>query len=280
MTKVQILLNGKAGTHIPIQDRGLQYGHGLFETIAWRGNVLELWSEHMDRLCKGCARLLLPAPDTELLKTEALSLCYSLDCATIKITITSGESGRGYLTPRPVKPNRIVSCYVSNGSQCYNQLQSIAVTICKTRLATPAIQPGLKHLNRLEQVLAREEWANDEPFKEGLMLDTTGNVVSGTMSNVFFVKNAQIYTNAIQQCGIQGVMRDFIIKLAVGLGVNVISTQFKLQELLVADEIFISNSLIKIQAVEAVNSSGYLAPGPITQKLWEQLQQQLSSVTP
>ncbi len=276
MTKVQVLLNGKVGTQIQIQDRGLQYGHGLFETIAWRENVLELWGEHMNRLCKGCARLMIPIPDIEQLKTEALSLCHTLVQATIKITITGGESDRGYLNPSPVKSNRIVSCYVSNESQCYNQLQSIAVIICKTRLAAPAILAGVKHLNRLEQIFAREEWANDDKIKEGLMLDTAENVVSGTMSNVFFVKNAQIYTNAIEQCGIQGVMRDFIIKLAEGLGVNVICTQFTLQELLAADEIFISNSLIKIQAVATVNASEYLAPGPITQKLWEQLQQHLS----
>jgi len=287
MDRLRVLVNGKVTDQIHVQDRGLQYGHGVFETIAWRENVLELWPAHMRRLNKGCTQLFIPLPDSEQLKSEALSLCSELDHAIIKIMITCGQSQRGYLIP-DVQANRIVSCDVANKEQ-YDQLKSIAVTICNTRLAPQMKLAGLKHMNRLEQILARQEWRaqstkellQEEPhYQEGLMLDYEGHVISGTMSNLFFVKDAQLFTSTLALCGVQGVMRNFIIAIAQGMGLKVHSSLYNLQEVLEAEEVFMTNSLIKISAVNAIQATqqavtNFNAPGPVTVKLWNQLQQNI-----
>ncbi len=281
MSNIRSLVNGLAGDQINIQDRGLQYGHGVFETIAWRENKLELWNAHMERLCKSCMRLFIPIPDIKQLESEALLLCHQYDRAIIKITITCGESERGYLTPAEVRPNRIVSCTIIDHPQ-NEALESIAVKICSTRLAPQATLAGLKHLNRLEQVLARQEWREvhkERGYEEGLMLDYAGHVISGTMSNVYFARGGQIYTSKLDLCGVQGVMRSFIMSLAAKMQLTVNVGEYDLQEVLAADEVFISNSLIKIKAVKAIEGTKLVAPGPVTLELWEQLQQNLIKET-
>lgn len=273
MGKPVFLVNGKTSEQVNVRDRGLQYGHGLFETIAYRNKSLELWNAHIARLQTGCQRLFIPLPDIELLKTEALSLCQETDQGILKIVVTSGESERGYLTPKNVITNRILSFFPESNEQDYSALQNISVTLCNTRLAAQPALAGLKHLNRLEQILAREEWRgnNTAVYKEGILLDFEGSVISGTMSNLFFVKDNQLYTSDLANCGIQGVMRDFILGLANKMNHVVNIGQFTLQNVMDADEIFLTNSLIKIYAVKAIDSKSFSAPGPLTLKLWDRI---------
>jgi 4-amino-4-deoxychorismate lyase len=148
-----ILLNGIPQTHIEISDRGLQYGDGLFETISvYNGKAIFL-AQHIDRLTASCQRLLIPAPDLDTLHAEIKQLCQGVEQAVLKIIITRGSGGRGYRQPDTIQASRILSLHpFPNYPDSYQQ-QGITARFCDTRLGLNPTLAGMKHLNRLEQVL-------------------------------------------------------------------------------------------------------------------------------
>uniref|UniRef100_A0A8W7Q075 Aminodeoxychorismate lyase n=1 Tax=Anopheles coluzzii TaxID=1518534 RepID=A0A8W7Q075_ANOCL len=113
---------------------------------------------------------------------------------------------------------------------------------CQPRLA------GIKHLNRLENVLARSEWA-DPDIHEGLMLDTRGLLVEATMSNVYLVTGQQILTPRLDQNGVQGMLRDWLFAHAPQLGYQLSEAELAPAQLHAADAVFLSNSLIGLWPV-------------------------------
>jgi 4-amino-4-deoxychorismate lyase len=124
----------------------------------------------------------------------------------------------------------------------------VELRVCATRLAEQPQLAGLKHLNRLEQVLARREWSGSVP-QEGLMLDTAGRVMGGTMSNVFARIAGQLVTPSVDRCGVAGVVRATVLTLAESLGMDCLQRELALEELLEAEEIFLTNALIGIWPV-------------------------------
>ncbi|MFK8066720.1 MAG: aminodeoxychorismate lyase [Gammaproteobacteria bacterium] len=271
-----ILVNGEYSADVSIKDRGLQYGHGLFETIAIKNGQLEYWDKHTARLIRGCQQLLISPPDPVLLKKEALLLTdqFSSDQkfqAVLKITVTCGEGGRGYKTPDPQNPTRILS--ISKWLYPEKNIEPVVIRLCKSRLSSNATLSGIKHLNRLEQVLARSEWS-DPDIAEGIMLNGANHVIEGTMSNLFFVKNNTLCTPDLTQSGIQGIMREVILELANQSGFQTSIDNFTLTDIFEADELFLSNSLIKIWPVKtliAKETITYNSPGDLTKNLISEL---------
>ncbi len=271
-----ILVNGKYSTNISAKDRGLQYGHGLFETIAITNRQLEYWDRHTARLIRGCQQLLIDPPDLILLKKEALQLAdqFSLDKqgkAVLKITITCGKGGRGYRTPASQNSTRILS--ISDWPYLDENIDPVVIRLCETRLSLNCRLAGIKHLNRLEQVMARSEWLGTN-IAEGIMLNDADHVIEGTMSNLFFVKNNSLCTPQITQSGIQGIMREVILELASKLNIKTSIDDFTLTDIKYADELFLCNSLIKIWPVKNLitdETTTYNDPGNITEKLMLQL---------
>jgi 4-amino-4-deoxychorismate lyase len=234
-----ILVNGIAQTQINITDRGFQYGDGLFETIAVFNGKPCFLNRHLERLTRGCQRLKLPAPDLNLLQTEINQLCQHADLAVLKIIITRGSGGRGYRQPEPIQTTRVLSLHpFPNYPEDYKQ-NGITTRFCQARLGLNPTLAGLKHLNRLEQVLARAEWQDE--VMEGIMLDICDRVIEGTMSNLFYVKNNQLYTAKLTQSGVAGIIRNLIIEQH-----SVIEHDYTTNELLIADELFICNAVIGI----------------------------------
>ncbi len=246
------LLNGERRHCIEVSDRGFQYGDGLFETIEVLGGKPLFFTQHLKRLQKGCERLLIPPPDLALLAAEAAQLCAEADRAVLKIIITRGSGGRGYRQPDPVVPTRLLSLHPFPVYPDYLQADGIVARFCRQRLATNPALAGIKHMNRLEQVLARAEWRDDDVY-EGLMLDYNDHVVEGTMTNLFFVKNEVLHTPDLSNCGIAGIVREIVIDLANRNNIVVLEQQFEKQCVLEADEVFVTNSVIGIWPIKRID---------------------------
>ncbi|MEJ2179495.1 MAG: aminodeoxychorismate lyase [Gammaproteobacteria bacterium] len=249
------LINGKAVNQVPVTDRGLQYGDGVFETLrVERGSFLH-WGEHMARLQMGCQRLHLPLPDIAVLKSEAEQLIgqdSQSENAIVKIIITRGSGQRGYALPEPQAPTRILALYPLPDYPKSYWATGVKTTICKTRLACNRRLAGIKHLNRLEQILARSEWEDSE-IVEGIMLDKDQHVIEGTMSNLFWFNEDKLCTSDLSECGVEGVMRKQILQLAKELQLPVMISHYFIEDLLSADEIFITNSIYGIWPVRQID---------------------------
>lgn len=245
------LLNGESRHLVDVSDRGFQYGDGLFETLEiLQGKALFL-DRHLQRLTHGCQRLLLPPPDWQILQQETQQLISHTEHGVLKIIITRGSGGRGYRQPEPIVPTRLLSLHPYPQYPDTLQTQGISVRFCNQLLSINPSLAGIKHLNRLEQVLARAEW-QDDAIQEGLMLDSYGHVIEGTMSNLFIVKNAVLYTPALTQSGIAGIVRQLVLEFAEQLSLSVSIQSLDKEQLLAADEVFVTNSVIGIWPVKQI----------------------------
>jgi 4-amino-4-deoxychorismate lyase len=147
--------------------------------------------------------------------------------------------------------------------------QGVAVRMCDMRLGHNPRLAGIKHLNRLEQVLARQEW-DDTGIMEGLLLDSGNNLVEGTMSNLFLVRDGVLLTPDLQRCGVAGIMRSQLLALADQLSINTEVCQLGMADLQAAEEVFICNSLIGIWPVISIDDRKYTR-GIITSRLQDLL---------
>ena len=266
----QTLINGVPRRTVDVGDRGLHYGDGLFETVAVRDGRPLLWARHLQRLVAGCRRLGIEAPSGDELEREAGRLCRGLERAVLKVIVTRGGGGRGYRPPHRGAATRIVSTHPWPDHARSHSLEGVTLRVCRTRLAVGHPLAGLKHLNRLEQVLARAEW-DDPLIPEGLMLDHDGRLIGGTMSNVFLVKGDRLITPDVSGSGVAGVMRGALLELAHGAGVTPVVRALCLEELETADELFVCNSLMGLWPVKAVDAGRRLQPGPVTRRLAERM---------
>jgi 4-amino-4-deoxychorismate lyase len=259
------LVNGENRGNIDISDRGFQYGDGLFETIAvFKGKPL-FFQQHLSRLFKGCERLRIPAPEQSLLESEARQLTSTVDSAVLKLMVTRGSGGRGYRQPDQILPTRVFSLHPFPEYPPHFQSDGVVTRFCEQRLASNPALAGVKHMNRLEQILARAEW-DDDSIQEGLMFDYQDHVIEGTMSNLFWVKNGILHTPELSSCGIKGILRELVINFATTHNIGVLEKQFDKHSLLKADEVFITNSVIGIRPVKQLNEQCFKV-GRITRRM-------------
>lgn len=268
-----ILVNGEAVETISINDRGLHYGDGLFETMAVRNRKVCYWEDHWLRLVLGCEKLSINLPDKENLEKEINILCNdkSETQFVIKLIITRGTGQRGYGFKEKQQITRVLNTYPWPNYPERFQTEGVAVRYCETTLSENSKLAEIKHLNRLEQVLARNEWDTDE-FQEGLMLTRQGHVVDGTMSNVFAVKDNRIFTPSLSMCGVSGIMRKQVINIAKKQGIEIYEKDFSKVELEMADELFLTNSLFGIWPIRLIAKTRYKKVGSITRKIQQELQ--------
>ena len=243
------LIDGKATDQLSAANRGLQYGDGLFETLLLTQGRLTFWSRHMARLFDGCQRLAITPPDPELLLDEAQQLCAQRRSGVLKIIITRGSGGRGYQSPLSAPACRILAFHPKPTYPAHFAQQGVAVRICQTRLGSNPALAGLKHLNRLEQVMARQEWRGKE-ITEGIMLDGQGNAIEGVMSNLFLVHDDQLWTPDLSNCGVAGIMREAVIEVAEELNIPVNIGVIPEAELYRAKAMFLTNAVIGLWPVK------------------------------
>ncbi|UPG88597.1 aminodeoxychorismate lyase [Luteibacter aegosomaticola] len=240
-------------------DRGFTYGDGLFETLRVVEGRAPLWPRHAARLAHGCERLRLPPPDLAAIHTEIARLCHGLPDAVVRLTLSRGVGERGYALPLEPRPTLVVAASplaLDSGAAH----DGIAVRLCDIRLACQPILAGLKHLNRLEQVLARAEWT-DPAIGEGLLCDPEGEVVCATAANLFAVLDGELVTPPVDQCGVAGVARAEILALRA-----VTVARLSLPRLLEASEVFLTSAVRGILPVRALGARTW-QPGPVARAL-------------
>lgn len=264
-----ILINGQTESRIEVLDRGLQYGDGLFETLAYRNNKIEFLEQHLQRLYTDSQRLNISLSESDLAKIhqELDFVCQNLqDEAVIKLIVTRGVGGRGYFAGQDLSPTRIISSHTLPSYPQYFPQSGITVRFCQHRLSENAILAGIKHLNRLDQVLGRNEWS-DKTIAEGLMFDQHDNLIEGTMSNIFLVKSGNLLTPKLNLSGVAGVIRTTIIRLASENGLTVIEQTLSKSDLIEANEVFVCNSVNGIWPVNhIIDTQQSYSVGPITQQ--------------
>jgi 4-amino-4-deoxychorismate lyase len=248
-----LLVNGVAPASpsqaIAADDRGLQYGDGLFETALLIDGRVRFQDDHLERLFRGCERLGIRAPDRQTLIDEIAQVTNAANRGVLKVIVTRGASGRGYRPAGEAAATRIVALHALKETPQH----ALKLRWCDTRLGRNARLAGIKHLNRLEQVLAQSEWREGE-FDEGLMMDTEGEVVSATAGNVFAVRDGALVTPDVRFCGVQGVMRAQVIKAASKLGMAVSEEPLWPHDLETASEIFITNAVRGIRSATSLDS--------------------------
>jgi 4-amino-4-deoxychorismate lyase len=258
------LINGDFNQVISPLDRGFAYGDGVFRTMLVRNGVPESWPQHYQKLVADCAVIGIVCPSAELLMSDIQQL-FPITHAPIgtieiaKIIISRGEGERGYAPPPITMPTRVV---IKSAASIYaekNYRAGVDLHLCITRLADQPKLAGIKHLNRLENVMARMEW-RDESLFDGVMLDQEGNVIECTMSNLFARFGTKLITPDLNRCGVVGITRQRIMALAHTVDLEVSVATLSLECLLKADEVVICNSLYGAFQVHTLN-----------QKIWPQL---------
>ena len=267
--------NGKAADTLPINDRGLQYADGLFETIAIRNGLPRHWDFHVERLETGCRRLGIESRSSDELLQLVSGIIVETHIGTadalLKIIVTRGEGGRGYAPPVDACPTVLMGVFERSHYPDRHYQQGVVIRGCSTRLSAQPLTAGIKSLSRIDQVLARAEW-QDPGIAEGLMLEQGGALVCGTMSNVFIVKDGTFLTPEITQCGVSGIMRRHILALANDNGLRAEISRIPADVIHTADEMFLCNSQFGIWPVSRCGRKTFFE-WPLTRRIMTLLRQ-------
>ena len=261
------LINGKFKNTISVLDRGLAYGDGFFETMLWDSNGkdkgeigVEFWNRHLKRINKGCKLMKINIPGEQEILNQRNKILFKskangIDSGLLKLIITRGVGGRGYKFEKNMIANLIFLSFKKPQLELKNYESGVRVRLCKTKLSINKSLSGLKHLNRLDSVLARSEW-EDDSF-EGIFVDSEKNIIEGTMTNIFFIKKNILITPTILDSGISGVMRQVVIDEGKRFFDEVIEKKINLIELKDFDQMFLTNSVLKIMPVKLFNEKKF-----------------------
>jgi len=269
---VIVLVNGQPAGEVSAFDRALHYGDGVFETIACLNGRPRFLPLHLERLEFGCERLGIQPPGQEEITAEITGLVSGVERAIVKLLVTGGEAvARGYARSGHERATRITIRYPWPHDEPAQLHDGVMARTLSLRLGENPRLAGLKHCNRLEQVLARTELANDPRLSEGILFSSSGNLVSGTMSNVFLVRESSLLTPRIDQCGVAGVMRRVVLREARRAGLPTRECELRAENLQAADEVFLTNARVGIWPVRSLDER-ILTPGPVTRHLQAVLQ--------
>lgn len=252
----KVLINGIASEYVSVTDRGLHYGDGVFETIACVGNSAVFIQQHLNRMENGARKLNIPFPDRQLFLDDINCLLRGSNSnSIIKLILTRGRGKRGYRYEKTQIPTRICMLSAWPDYVAHWREHGITTRFCQTQVSVNPQLAGIKSLNRLDSVLASSELG--PAFNEGFLSDIDGNVIEGSMSNIFIVSNGTLVTPDLSRCGVNGIMREQIIDIAQNSSIKVETRNITRDELLESREIFISNSVIGVCVVKQLEKQSY-----------------------
>lgn len=246
------LVNGMESDAVSVHDRGLMYGDGVFRTLTLRAGAPRLWQRQYAKLQADCRALSLACPPQDVLQIDLDAIARREPDCVVKIVVTRGSGRRGYAIAPDAAPVRIVTSHPLPAYPDDYYRRGVRVRMCRMRLAAQPALAGVKHLNRLENVLARSEWS-DPAVVEGIMCDSDDNVISGTMSNLFLVQGDALITPRLERCGVAGVQRALVLELARTQGVAAAEATVSIDQLLGADELFLVNSVIGVWQIATLD---------------------------
>jgi 4-amino-4-deoxychorismate lyase len=257
------LFNGAPAGELALS-RGLHYGDGVFRTLLkYDGHLIDSKLQ-IQKIMSDAAALKLAPPEARLLLDEAATVGARSRHGVIKMLLLRGTGGRGY-APGDGATDRLVLAYPLPAYPVEHWRQGVAAFRCSLQLGRQPALAGIKHLNRLEQVLASRDWP--EGAVEGILCDERGAPVCGTRSNLFWVHEGMLLTPPLDGCGVAGLMRDKVLACATALGLPSRLESRPWSRLLKADEAFVTNSLIGIWPLRSLEQRQWTAPGPLTAKL-------------
>ncbi|WP_161569522.1 aminodeoxychorismate lyase [Veronia nyctiphanis] len=244
-----IWVNGKETLDINVMDRGLQYGDGCFTTVFLNDSAPMDWPLHLERLRLSTTRLHIPFDNWSLLEYWVKNACSKVDEArlVLKIVITRGKGGRGYSPNGCNDPSVIISLSAFPDHYDCWQSKGIRLELLNTKLGLSPLA-GLKHLNRLEQVMAKSE-LDALDAEDGVLCDINGFMIETSASNLFWRKGNRIFTPTLKYSGVEGIMKQKVVLAAEEEGLSVEEVLHKPESLLDADEIFITNTLMGLVPV-------------------------------
>ena len=273
----RVWVNATETNLVPAEDRGLAFGDGLFETMRLHGARVPLLERHLQRLQHGALRLRIALEIDELRAEISRFLSSSgTDEGILKLIVTRGDGGRGYRVDAGNESRRILMQRPLARHPAQWWSEGVSIRHCDTRLGSNPALAGMKHLNRLEQVLARLEW-DDAQIAEGLMCDQKGRIVEGVSTNLFLVSGGRLLTPVIDNCGVAGVMRGFILDVvAPELALHTEQVHCERALLGAAQEVFLCNAVIGVWPVRQLGAKRWPL-GPVTRRVQAHVAQFLAS---
>lgn len=244
---------------VPIDDRGLLYGDGLFETMRADGGHVAWLDRHLRRLYNAAERMRIDIPETPALMAAAVNELVRQNGAgdlAVRLTVTRGpHAGRTPFREARGPATRIITArpLPDFGPDFFARgIRAITVD-CPSRDASPS--RGLKTLAYLDFLFYRD-WADQNDAFEAILIDTAGRVVEGSSSNVFVVKDGAIATPDARVGLLPGVVRDVVLEAVREMGAPVEERTVFSGELTDADEIFVTNSLVELVSVTTLLTGG------------------------
>jgi len=259
---LECLVNGEISNFVSATNRGLNYADGIFETLVVHNTRPRRWQAHMDRLGAGCERLGLVMPPQAVLLREVQTVSAGLTDAVVKIVLARDGFGRGYAPPENATCTRIVSAHIYPEGVADLAREGVKARICDLRLAIQPALGGIKHLNRLEHVLASAE-LREKNAEEGILLDWEDHIISAVAANIFLVMEDRLLTPRLDRCGVRGVVRAQIL---AGFAARCEQRRLLVEMFQEADEVFICNSVRGIVPITAINDRAFNI-GPVTREL-------------
>jgi len=251
-----VWVNGETQSALAVSDRAVQFGDGCFTTArVQQGTVVQL-NAHLERLHQGCERLLITGVDWEALRREMTEIVEGQEEGVLKVIVTRGSGGRGYSAAGCSSPARILS--VSPYPQHYHRLRESGarLAISPVRLGKNPLLAGIKHLNRLEQVLIRAQ-LDQTDADEALVLDTDGMLVECCAANFFWRVGNEVFTPDLSASGVNGIQRQDIMRRATELGFTVSEVRAGPEVLATAEEVLITNALMPVLPVYQIETWHY-----------------------
>jgi 4-amino-4-deoxychorismate lyase len=255
---MESIVNGKFSDLISAADRGLNYGDGVFTTLLVRAGQPIHFEEHQHRLEQGCHRLGITPPDWMAMAEQVSNLAQNQSLAVLKVVVTRGVGGRGYSPTGATNTSVVVSRH--NYPSQYNEWQNgIELGVAETRCAVFPSLAGLKHLNRLDNVLIKQE-IDERRLVDAVVLDADEMLVSASAANLFWYKDSCWYTPSVERAGIAGITRNRVLSYFVDNDIDCKIVRECLDKLLSAEHIFICNTLMGLVPVIKINQQQFKRP--------------------
>ena len=243
-----MIVNGRQQQHITIADRAFQYGDGCFTTMAYRNGHLEFFDAHIERLKFACKTLHIDFDKWSELESCIVDPLQSNTEYVVKVMITRGEGGRGYSPEGALNPNFIISHHSIPSHYTLWQTKGITLTISPITLANQPLLAGIKHLNRLEQVLVKHALAQTK-YDDAVVCDTQQQIIETSVANLFWYKDNVWFTADLSESGVEGVMRNQILAIMQQNGMQCQVVKQDVSILFSAQELFVCNSLMFVVPV-------------------------------
>jgi len=250
-------VDGIRAEALPLPDRALEFGDGLFETYLYAENRFFYLEQHLRRLSKGLKRLEFPdcleRVQRQVAQIQQELTDANIQQAAVRLTVSRGSGPRGYAPPETACPRIVINATVGD-SDWRKRLPPARLGLAQIRCASQPALAGIKHLNRLEQVLAAQERL-DAGCDEMLMADFNDEVVSVISGNLFAVIKGSLVTPALGSSGVEGTRRQLLLEQwAPALGIEANTGELTLDSIRQADELFFTNALVGLRSVASFES--------------------------